>query len=679
VTERLPSSFGKRTLLYAAIGLLLGGTLTLGGYLVDYYALYNELPSSLTPGVVRGLHAVTPVHYFADLFAIILALAGGLAGWFQDRVIFYTNRLEMLVDARTSDLRRSEERYALAAEGTHGGIWDWDLLTDKVYYARRWKSMLGLRDDEIGDRPTDWFDRVHPDDVERVRERVRTYVAGQSAVLQVDYRMRHADGSHRWMLARGVRIRDAEGRPTRMAGSQTDIHDRRQQEQQLRHLALHDALTDLPNRSLLVDRFERTVNRCHQQRAKVAILHVGIDRFRKINESLGHEGGDGVLVELAASLSEIVKRFDGAPLFRVEGDEFVIMLEQPRALSVATRLAERILVACQEPLSVDSREVLLGLSIGIAIGPSNKSVDGAQILREAQTAMHRVKDRGSARFEIFDREMLETVEESLHLETELYQALQSGQLRPWYQPIFSIRSRRLAGFEALARWEHPDRGVVSPGLFIPLAEETGMIVPISRSLFESAFLQAAEWRKRYGDRQSVSIKINLSPKYLFHPDLESDLTALLKDTGVDPRLVHLEVTESSFIDRPDEATVVLQRLKQRGFQLALDDFGTGFSSLSMLHQLPFDILKIDREFIANIARKPDVRKIVATIVGLGKKLDLEVVAEGIETQAQLRRLEELRCDYGQGYLLGRPTDARTAERLIEAGEHKVRRSTTKVG
>jgi diguanylate cyclase (GGDEF)-like protein/PAS domain S-box-containing protein len=673
-----PPLAGRRTLVYAGIGFLLGVVLTVGGYLVDYHALYGGLPSSWSPGVWRGLHDITPVHYFADLFAFILAAAGGLAGWFQDRVVFYSTRLEELVEIRTRDLRRSEERYALAVEGSNDGIWDWDVVTNEVYYAPRWKQMIGCEDSDVVGRPETWLERVHPEDVERVREKIEAYFQASTSYFHVDYRMQHADGSYRWMLARGVAVRDPEGRPLRIAGSQTDIHDRLEIEDRLQHLVLHDPLTDLPNRTLLFDRMERILKLGSRRDTGVAVLHVGIDRFKKINESLGQLVGDRLLVEVGRRLATATNEFESSALsdaadhgptgsvFRAGGDEFVLVLEEVRSLRDATRLADRILGAHAGPMTLEGREVLLSLSVGITMGPSNYR-DASEILRDSQTAMHRAKAQGRARYEVFDREMLRTVEESLHLETELYQALETRQLRLWFQPIVVLGSRRVVGFEALVRWEHPQRGLISPGRFIPLAEETGLIVRLSQQLFADAFNQLKQWHDLLDQCDNFAINMNLSPKYLFHPELESDLGSLIQKTGVDPSRIHLEVTETPFVDRPKAVAEVLERLKRWGFRVALDDFGTEFSSLSVLHELPFDILKIDQRFVSQLGKDPDVRKIVATIVSLAQKLDLDAVAEGIETEEQLRELRSMRCKYGQGYLLGRPMNVEAAEELIRAG------------
>jgi len=555
---------GKRTVVYATGGLLFGAILTAAGYVIDYYVLYGGPPESWTLGVLRGLHDVTPMHYFADLFAPILALAGGIVGWFQDRLRFYSSRLEDLVEARTRDLLKNED--------------------------------------------------------------------------------------------------------------------------QLRYLALNDPVTDLPNRTLLIDRIERILLRQQGRSTSVAALHVGIDRFKKINETLGGRIGDRLLTETGRRLTAAVADFERTiptripgrdptgSVFRVDGDEFVVVLEDARTLRDATRLADLILKAHAGPLRLDDNEVLVSLSLGISIGP--RKYDSAEhMLRDARTAVHRAKVQGRSRYEVFDHEMLETVEEAIHLETELFQALEMRQLSLSYQPIVRLDSGKVVGFEALTRWNHPDRGPIPPTRFIALAEETGLIVPLSRWLFEETFDRLGQWRDRFDDNPDLSISVNLSPKYLFHPHLESDLASLLRTTSIDPGRVHLEITESSFIDRPGAVAELLCRLKKWGFRIALDDFGTGYSSLSILHELPFDVLKIDQAFTSKVVSDPDVRTIVGSIVGLARKLGLDVVAEGIETAEQLDELRAMHCKYGQGSLLGSPMAVDSAQELLSRPDPKVSLAT----
>jgi diguanylate cyclase (GGDEF)-like protein/PAS domain S-box-containing protein len=660
-----------RIVLYAMGGFLLGGCLTLGGYVVDYHNLYGRLPQSLSPGLVQGLHAITPVHYFADSFALILAAVAGLAGWFHDRTIEYSTRLEDQVRARTNELAHSRQRYALAAEGSHDGIWDWDLVTDEVHYSPRWKSMIGCVAGEVGSGPHEWLDRVHPDDIGSVRRSLAEHLDHRTKNLQIEYRLRHRDGTYRWMLARAASLRDPAGRPVRLAGSQADIHAQRTSEEELRHHALHDQLTGLPVRALLIDRLESLLQRSGRMSSRCAVMHLGVDRLRRVNESLGPGVGDDVVRELAGRLQAETARVskDASPpvpcsVYRFQGDEFVLIVEGAPSRGWLTGLADRLLRAVEIPLEVKGRRMRSSVSIGVALVlPGSPGVE--QLLRNAQQAMKHAKLLGGGRVHFSD--LHAPTRAAVHVETELIQAIEEGHLRLWYQPIVHLRSQTIAGFEALLRWEHPSRGIIAPGDFVPLAEESGLIAAISRRCLEDVLARLKDWQERFPERKTLSVNLNISPKWLHHPRFEADLVSLLGESGVEPSRLHLEITESGFIDCSDEILDLLDRVKKRGLLIALDDFGTGYSSLSMLHRLPLDILKLDKSFVSRLISHPDVETIARTIIGLARKLRLDVVGEGIQTRAQLDRLRSLRCGYGQGFLFGRPMRAEAAERLLGMG------------
>jgi PAS domain S-box-containing protein len=671
----------SRTLLYAAAGFALGLALTVGGYLVDYYALYQTLPEKLTYSLIQGLHQVTPVHWFSDFFAVLLGVVGGIAGRFQDRVIFYSNHLEELVAARTEDLRRSEERYALAARGANDGLWDWDLDTDQVYYAPRWKQNLGYRERQVGDAPADWFDRVHPKDLKRVRDRIDNHLRGANQNFSVEYRMRHADGTYRWQLARGMAVRDEKtGKPYRLAGSQSDIDERKRMEQQLMFMALHDPLTELPNRTLFLDRlghaFDRAVRR--KSDSSLAILFVDVDRFKNINDSLGHVLGDRLLVQIAKRIRACLESFGldlsagkemrparggrsdfSATFARMGGDEFTILLEDIQSLHDATKVVQKIEQEFRQAFEIEGRKLFVTLSTGIVLGPADYERHD-ELLRDADTAMYRAKANGRARFEIFDQEMLARVQEQLRLETDLHTALDRGEMRVVYQPIVDLETGACAGVESLGRWEHPERGWILPAEFLPLAEETGLIRDIGLWMFTEACRRVSQWRTEAGGG-AWSLGVNLSPRQLFDPKFLSEVRRVVKKTRMDPNDIYLEITESTLISDPDAMAGVLNRLKKGGFQVAIDDFGTGYSSLSLLQKLPVDILKVDQTFVARLGRGSTAIRIIETIVSLARALGLKVIAEGIETEAQLRELRNIGCRYGQGNLFSQPVEAELVE------------------
>jgi len=663
----------SKTLLYAALGFAFGLGLTLTGYVVDYYALYKSLPGSLSLATIRGLHEVTPMHFFTDGFALILALVGGVAGRLQDRLLYHSSHLEEIVAARTEDLRRSQERYALAARGANDGLWDWDLVRDTVYFSPRWKQALGHHEREVGDGREEWMGRVHPEDRAGLEARIKSHLAGGPGHLVAEYRMRHADGSYRWMLARGLAVRDNFGKAYRFAGSQTDVDERKKIEEQLVHLALHDPLTDLPNRTLFFDRLVHAFGRARKRgkEESLAIIFLDVDEFKNINDSLGHIIGDRVLCFVAErirrSLEEVTTgpaRETGLPeeplptrldwtISRMGGDEFTILLEDIDSLNDATRLVRHLEGAFREPVKIETRELYVTLSTGIVLGPAGYE-RAEELLRDADTAMYRAKAHGRGQCAVFDEKMLARVQEQFRLETDLHSALTSGEFRVVYQPIVELASERLRGFEALLRWQHPEKGLIPPGKFIPLAEETGIIVPLGQWILHEACHQLRRWQELAPRWRNLMITVNLSLRQLYHAELEEEIWALVRQADLDPSLLHLEITENVLIEHPKQVTRALLRLRKRGFRVAIDDFGTGYSSLAALQSLPVDILKMDQIFVQQIGVSTKARQIVATIVSLGEALGHEVIAEGIETEDQLRELRTIRCRLGQGNFFSPP-------------------------
>jgi PAS domain S-box-containing protein len=665
----------SRTLLCGAIGFVFGLALTFVGYLVDYYSLYQRLPETFDFATIQGLHQVTPVHFFMDGFALILAVVGAIVGRLQDRLIFHSNHLEEVVAARTRDLTRSQERYQLAARGANDGLWDWDLVTGKVYYSARWRSALGEDENGAGDTPEVWLGRVHPEDRPGLEARIRSHLHGGTRHLDAEYRIRHADGSYRWMLSRGMAVRDGTtGKPYRMAGSQTDIDERKRMEEQLKDLALHDALTRLPNRTLFFDRLSQAFGRAQKRgdAESLAIVFVDVDRFKNINDSLGHVIGDQVIQEVAARFRACIEKAAGElgrengaerrrarrgnlewTLARMGGDEFTVLLENIGSIRDATRIVDDLEQRFREPMKVSGRELFVTLSIGIALGPGEYRLP-EELVRDADTAMYRAKEGGRARCVIFDEKMLARVQEELRLETDLHKAMARDEFHVVYQPILELATRRLMGFEALLRWQHPERGLIPPARFIPMAEETGLIIQLGRWMFIEALRQLRHWHDLDEKFRGLMLATNLSLRQIYSPDLVDEVTALVGEAGLDPSLLHFEITENTLIEHPAQVTQVLLRLKRRGFKVAIDDFGTGYSSLAALESLPVDILKMDQVFVARMGENERTRRIVATIVGLARALDHDIVAEGIESETQLKQLKALGCTLGQGHLFSPP-------------------------
>jgi len=548
-------------------------------------------------------------------------------------------------------LRESEERYALAARGANDGLWDWNLLTGAVYFSPRWKAMLGFQENEIEDRLEEWLDRIHDADRDRVKQEIDAHQKGLTPHFESEHRLLHKDGGFRWMLSRGLAVHDATGKTLRMAGSQTDITERK----------VSDPLTGLPNRLLFIDRLGRLIR--HSKRHKdhlFAVLFLDLDGFKMINDSLGHLIGDQLLVGVAARLEKCLRSSDTVArlgetftVARLGGDEFTILLDDIKEPADANRAAERLMKALAPPFVLAGKEIFTSISIGIAM--SNTAYEEPEdLLRDADTAMYRAKSLGKARFEVFDADMRASVMARLQLETDMRRALERHEFRNVYQPIVALESGRIVGFEALMRWQHPTRGMIGPEEFIFVAEETGLIRDLGWWSLREACRQMSTWRTRSKAYLDLTMSVNVSAKQLLQPHLVDEMSKLLRETALPPEALKLEITESAVMADPAAAAEMLQKIKSLGVRLAIDDFGTGYSSLSYLHRFPLDTLKIDRSFISGAADGSEGMEIARTIMPMAKNLRLDVVAEGVETIEQVGLLRRLQCKYAQGYYFSKP-------------------------
>ena len=585
-------------------------------------------------------------------------LKDGLDGATLERSIRYAVSHHTVMN----ELRKNKERYALAVRGANDGIWDWDLTKGRLYYAPRWKAITGYTNGEIGDKPDDWLGRIHPDDVERVQAEIDAHLEGRSPHFESEHRIRHADGGYRWVLSRGVAIRDENGKATRMAGSMSNITERKAAEEQLVHDALHDALTGLPNRALFLDRLAQSLKRTEREPAhRSAVLFLDLDRFKVVNDGFNHAVGDQLLVAMARRLTATLR--PGDTVARIGGDEFTILLDGVQSIEEAREIASRTQAALSKPFRIEGRELVVTASVGIAV--SDATSGSGELLRNADIAMYNAKRDGTARHAIFNTSMHKRVVTRLRLETELREAIDSERLRVFYQPIVRLDGGALAGFEALARWP-VDTPMVPPSEFIPVAEETGLIRAVGRLVLRKACAQLAEWRSRGVIGDGVTVSVNVSGRQLVEPDLSEDIDVALAESGLRPEALRLEITESSILHDPARIPTLLDRLERRGVRAQIDDFGTGYSSLSFLRRFPGDALKIDRSFVRSILQEDGSEEIVRAIIGLAQSLNLGSIAEGVEDAEQLGLLQDLGCERGQGFLFAKPLPADQIEAMIAA-------------
>lgn len=573
-------------------------------------------------------------------------------------------------------LAEREQIFQLITENAADMIAVIDSNGQRIYNSPAYQKILGYSPEELAAGSS--MDQIHPDDRERVREAsVKASSTGRGE--QLEYRIRHKDGSWRFLESTASAIRSPKGETTGLVIVNRDITQRKRAEERFAHQSFHDSLTDLPNRSLFLDRMQRSVAvaRRHSD-FKFAVLFIDIDEFRVFNDSLGYAAGDSLLMQIAKRLraglrgSDTVSRigkgeesepFPGeSTLARLGGDEFAVLIEELHDPSDAIRVAERLQQRLAVPFDCNGQEIVLSASIGIAFG-NNGGMEAPDLLRDTEIAMYRAKSSGKARCEVFDHAMHAGALKRLQLETDLRKAVELNEFRVYYQPIVSLHSGKIVGFETLSRWQRPE-GLLMPGEFISVADETGIILPINRQLLGDACRQLRSWQALFPSDPPLTVNVNIAPKQFAQPDLACEIGKTLQETGVDPSCVNLEITEAIAMADADRSTTVMTQLKGLGVQLDVDDFGTGYSSLSRLQRFPVDTLKIDRSFVSRMITDVETGAIVRIIVMLAHGLRLKVVAEGIETQEQADVLRDIGCELGQGYLYSKPVPAEDIELLL---------------
>ena len=562
---------------------------------------------------------------------------------------------------RMEALREAEERFRRAFDDASIGM---ALASLQGRYLRVNPALADLTGYEVDELLGRGFrDITHPDDLESDLAAMEALLSGELASYETEKRYVHRQGHVLWVQVNVTVVHDGDVRPLHFIAQTQDVTERKRAQAELAHRALHDPLTGLPNRTLFLDRLEVALAHLSRRDGAVAVLFLDLDRFKLINDSHGHEVGDQVLMEMAGRLRGLLRPSD--TLSRFGGDEFTILCEELSRDEDATAVAERIADALAEPFPLADREVFLSASIGIALG-RDRTMSPGTLLRDADAAMYRAKEHGRSRYAIFDGAMRLRGAERLETETALRGAIERGELRVHYQPELDLATGRAVGVEALVRWAHPERGLVAPGEFIPVAEDTGLIVPIGEWVLREACRQASEWQGKFGD-EPLRIAVNLSGRQLADENLHDAVAGALADAGLRPDLLCLEITESALTEDPMRARLTLHALKRLGVRLAIDDFGVGFSSLSQIRHLPpVDVIKIDRSFISGLGRNREDEAIVASVISLARSLGVETIGEGVETAEHADRLRDLGCDHAQGFHFARPAPAAEAAKVLAA-------------
>ena len=589
-------------------------------------------------------------------------------------------------------LAESESRWNFALEGAGQGVWDHDLKNGTAYFSPMWRQMRGIGPDEPVDPSREaWLARVHPRDRERLIHETDQQNSGELKQNSFEYRERHRDGHYIWILSRGKPVEWLpDGSVKRIIGTDTDItslklaeakaaeekeqtyrrhlaalekaHEATEAAHQLaQSMARHDALTGLPNRRVFAETLETDVERARRGSISYAVMVIDLDRFKPVNDFHGHAAGDEVLREISTRLAALSRSSD--MVARLGGDEFAVILEcaaPEDPTTAASKLAERIIASLGQPISIGDQTVEVGASVGIAVCP-NDGTDPDALLRAADIAMYRVKEEGRGAFRFFSPSMEKALRERVALEEDVRRAVAAHDIRPHYQPVVKLAENRLAGFEILARWNHPVRGDVAPDVFIPIAENLGLIGELTYDLLRRACLEARDWPR------DITISLNVSPLHFSDPVLPVKLLAILSETDFPPKRLEIELTETALVTDLEAARVTLAALQDIGIKISLDDFGTGYSSLYSLHELRFDKIKIDRSFVTSMQSNAGSRKIVHSVIDLANSLGLPVIAEGIEDRKVMQEIVKRGGELGQGFYLGKAMPAEEADALVRRG------------
>ena len=581
---------------------------------------------------------------------------------------------EPIVGAASSRL----QLHSFALEGSGATVWDWNVKRDEIAVSPDLEEALGLETGALNLSSEEWLGFVHPADRERIRQMLWSIQEHKGGDLNTELRLRRADGSYLWFEIKAQSIRESQPKSLRCIGLMRDVTGARRTQERMLHDAVHDSLTGLPNRKLFIDRLGGAVTRARlREGGRPTVLFVDIDRFRNVNRSLGLTLGDTMLLTVARRLSRQFKAQD--TVARIGGDQFAVLITSETDPHQIATTAERVRRTLRTPMKVTEKEVILTGSIGIAVY-DGKQKDPEDLLKEAEIAMFRAKRGGPDRIDIFTSDMRGEEEERLPLESDLRHAVERDQIRVLFQPIIRLHDAGIAGFEALLRWDHPKQGRLNPDEFIPVAEESGLMGLLGAYVVERAVEQAAQWHQQLPrERDPLFVSVNISSRQLFRQELLQQIRRVLSSDIVPKETLWLEVTESLVMENPEQAIEMMRWLKSSGARISLDDFGTGYSSLSYLNRFPIDAIKVDRSFVGEGQGNGSTPVILKSIVALAHELGKEVVAEGIESEADANYLRSIGCEYGQGFHYGEPLEERDVMRLLKALAKDAKKQAAKAG
>lgn len=573
---------------------------------------------------------------------------------------------------QTADrLKISDQRYALAMRGANDGLWDWDIVTNRTYFSPRFYQIIDLPASDFETTPAPFIERLHPDEAASYRSRMLEHLRGENPQFMFEHRIRQTDGSYRWIMTRGVALRDTSGRAIRMAGSISDVNLRKRAEEQLTHDALHDGLTGLPNRALFIEHVRLALGQQRRDHSyRFAVLAINLERFHLVNDSYGHATGDHLLQAVGQHFGSLLR--EGDLLARVGGDQFAVLLNGIDDTTAAFRHAETLAELRGFETPGADRTLFPKCRIGLVISDDERT-EGEALLRDADNALQTARKSDSSPITVFHASMHAQALNTLQLETDLRNALVADTLAVHYQPIMALDDRTIGSFEALVRWAHPVHGMLPPSQFVPLAEALDLIHDLGLFVLRRTCEDIRRWQTEAGEPPVPPVSVNLSSRQFSRAGLAEELIAIVNGHDLAPRQIRFEVTESILARADGPANDTLRKLRNAGFKVLIDDFGTGFSALSYLHTIPCDVIKLDGSFVGAITHDARLRTIVRRSIELAHDLGIAVVAECIETEEQARTLGEMDCDFGQGYLFSRPLPSDGAARFLSAAPREIQR------